>query len=121
MATAFDRYNGLLGGGHVTYETVAACGRLITADAQLNGLLVHARFLGHVDGPVSRPEWVEFTRRARNALLGFDGAWSRYKTELTRDNVGEADVQLRSAVKIALQKIEELIELFPDRERLISW
>ncbi len=121
MATAFDRYNGLLGGGHVTYETVATCGRLITADARLNGLLVHARFLGHVDGPVSRQEWVEFTRHARSALLGFDAAWSRYKSEQTCENVGEADVRLRSAVKIALQKIEELIERFPQRERLINW
>ena len=121
MATSFQRYAELLGNEYVSYETLAACGRLITLDAQMNGLLVHARALGHKEGPVSRADWVAVVQAARAALSAFDEAWSRYKSEVTGDNRQDAAVPLNAAIRSTLHTIEELVANFPARDQLILW
>jgi hypothetical protein len=121
VSSAFKRYDGLLGDRFVSYETVALGGRLITADARLNGLLTASRAAGHVSGPVSRPEWAAIAQDARAILHEFDAAWSLYQADMTPDTAAQDDARLRVAMFDVLTRLEALNERFPQHDGLIDW
>lgn len=121
MTSSFHRYSGLLEHDFVSFETRAACARLIIDDARLKFLIARTRALGYEDGPLSLDHWRWFVQNGREALAQFDQAWSTFLANMTRETSDEDDDRLREAIFNVLSRFEDMLAEFPERRGLISW
>jgi len=114
--TVFERYLPLLSDSSVGYDTVAACGLLIAADARMNGLLMRAKAVEN-RGVLPRGAWVEQVDHLMGVLQEFDAAWREYHASRPL-TAREPDRVLLAATEKAERQIQGLIDAFPARAEL---
>jgi len=121
VTSSFVRYGGLLEHVFISFETKAACGRLIVVDARMKHLIAKAHALGYVDGPLSRSQWVGYMRSCKTAYGQFDDAWAEYVLRFTPDTADEADDKIRLVILDSTRQLQDLLTDFPNKANLLDW